>query len=88
MWQAVLEGIGCAGKLTARFVLQEPAKSFYQEASIRTLIVSIVGVAAFTAGLVLFRQQKQVGAPVVKQVPAGESLPGTISLERMRESGY
>ena len=67
---------------------KEGPNSFYREASIRTLIVSIVGVAAFTAGLVLFRQQKQVGAPVKKQVPAGENLPGTISLERMRESGY
>ena len=66
----------------------EGVNSLYREASIRTLIVSIVGVAAFTAGLVLFRQQKQVGAPVMKQVPAGESFPGTISLERMRESGY
>ena len=43
---------------------------------------------AFTAGLVLFRQQRQVGAPVLKQVPAGENHPGTISLERLRESGY
>jgi hypothetical protein len=72
----------------ARFVLVRGAKFSYREASIRTLIVSIVGVAAFTAGLVLFRQQKQVGAPEVKQVPAGENHPGTISLERLRESGY
>jgi hypothetical protein len=64
------------------------AKSSQREASIRTLIVSIIGVAAVTAGLVLFRQQKQVGAPVLKQVPAGENHPGTISLERLRELGY
>jgi hypothetical protein len=63
-------------------------KSSYREAPIRTLIVSIIGVAAFTAGLVLIRQQKQVGAPVLKEVPAGERLPGTISLERLRASGY
>jgi hypothetical protein len=58
------------------------------EASIRTLVVSLIGVAALTAGLVLIRQQKQVGLPQIKEVPPGESVPGTISLERLRELGY
>jgi hypothetical protein len=83
-----LTGIISTHTSAARFVLQRGPKSSYREASIRTLIVSIIGVAAFTAGLVLFRQQRQVGAPVLKQVPAGENHPGTISLERLRESGY
>jgi hypothetical protein len=59
-----------------------------QEADIRTFVVSLIGAAAFTAGLVLFRQQKQVEAIRSKEVPAGETVPRTISLERLRELGY
>jgi hypothetical protein len=83
-----LKPVAGGGILPARFVLKLAPHNLYREATIRTLIVSIIGVAAVTAGLVLFRQQKQVGAPVLKQVPAGESVPGTISLERLRELGY
>lgn len=55
---------------------------------IRTLVVSLIGVAALTAGLVLIRQQRQAEAPRLKEIPAGETLPATISLERLRELGY
>lgn len=58
------------------------------EVPIRTLVVGLVGVAAFTAGLVFIRQQKQVVLPRLGVVPAGESMPATISLERLRELGY
>ena len=53
---------------------------------IRTLVVSLIGVAAFTAGLVLFRQQKLVDTRI-KELPAGETVPRSISLERLRELG-
>lgn len=55
---------------------------------IRTFTVSLLGVAALAAGLMLLRQQKQVESPRLKEVPAGESVPSQISLERLRELGY
>lgn len=55
----------------------------------RTLTVSLVGAAAVVASLVLLRQQRQPEAPrQAKVTPAGETVPGTISLERLRELGY
>ena len=55
----------------------------------RTLTVSLLGAAAIAASLVLLRQQRQPEAPRQPRVtPAGETVPGTISLERLRESGY
>jgi hypothetical protein len=65
--------------------LSEPC---HLEAPIRTLVVSLLGVAAVTAGVLLCRQQKLFTAPGLKEVPAGESMPATISLERLRELGY
>jgi hypothetical protein len=56
---------------------------------VRTLTVSLLGVAAVAASLVLLRQQKQPELPRQHRVtPAGETVPGTISLERLRELGY
>jgi hypothetical protein len=73
----------------ARFLLiRTSGNSLFLEAHIRTLVVSLMGIAALTAGLVLIRQQQQVGMPRVKEVPPGENLPGRISLERLRELGY
>jgi hypothetical protein len=72
----------------ARFLLERGEEFLVLEASIRTLVVSLIGAAALTAGLVLIRQQKQVGLPQVREVPPGENVPGTISLERLRELGY
>ena len=60
----------------------------FPEVPIRALVVSLVGAAALTAGLVLIRQQRQVEEPRVKEIPAGETVPGSISLERLRELGY
>lgn len=55
----------------------------------RTLTVSLLGAAAVAASLVLLRQQKQPEPPRQPRVtPAGETVPGTISLERLRESGF
>ena len=55
---------------------------------IRTFTVSLIGAAALAAGPLLLRQQKQVESPRLKEVPAGESVPSEISLERLRELGY
>ena len=55
----------------------------------RNFTVGFLGVAALVAGLVLVRQQSR--APEAERprvVPAGESQPATISLERIRELGY
>lgn len=56
----------------------------------RTLTVGIIGAAALAAGLLLVRQQKEIEPhPERPQaVPAGETLPASISLERIRELGY
>ena len=55
----------------------------------RTLTVSLLGVAAVAVSLVILRQQKEEDVTrEARLVPAGETQPGTISLERLRELGY
>jgi hypothetical protein len=54
---------------------------------IRTLIVSLVGAATLTAGLLLVRQQKDAGVETKRQVPVGERTAKDISLDRLRELG-
>ena len=54
---------------------------------IRTFVVSLLGVAAVAAGLVLIRQKPEPQLRM-RDVHAGESQPGTISLEKLRELGY
>ena len=60
-----------------------------KEGTIRTLAVSLVSAAAVAAGLLLIRQQRNqdVETNLDSVVPAGETLPGAISLERVRELG-
>ncbi len=58
------------------------------EDRIRTLVVSLLGVAAVAAGLVLIRQKGPEPQVRIRDMHAGESLPGTISLEKLRELGY
>ena len=75
----------------ARFVLCARARSHPQRpgGAIRTLVVSLLGAAAVAAGLVLIRQQKLPDPQLqIRDVHAGESQPGTISLEKLRELGY
>ena len=57
------------------------------EDPIRTFVVSLIGAAAVATGLLLIRQNR-LGEYARREVPSGESLPGMISLERMRELGY
>lgn len=58
------------------------------EASIRTFLVSLIGVTAVAAGILVVRQQKQSDdEPVYSEVPPGESVPAEIVLERLRKAG-
>ena len=53
------------------------------------MAVSIMSAAAVAAGLLLIRQQRSddVEANPDNIVPAGETVPGAISLDRIRELG-
>lgn len=53
----------------------------------RTLTFSLLGAAALAAGVLLMRQQKPVEDESPRLVPAGETVPAVISLERLRELG-
>ena len=56
---------------------------------IRTLTFGLLGAAALAAGLLLVRQQRVTDPHgTSQQIPAGETQPGTISLERIRAVGY
>ena len=52
----------------------------------RKMAMGFVGVAAFAASLVLLRSQK-TEQEEVRAVPPGESVPGEIQLEKLRELG-
>ena len=54
---------------------------------IRTLIVSLLGAAALTAGLLVLRHQKESEVEVKTRIPAGEKTVRIASLERLRELG-
>ena len=55
---------------------------------IRSFTVGLLGAAALAAGLLLVRQQKDPDRERPSSVPAGETQPATISLERIRALGY
>jgi hypothetical protein len=60
-----------------------------KEGKIRALAVSLMSAAAVAAGLLLIRQQRHedLEPNPENMVPAGETVPGAISLERLRELG-
>ncbi len=58
-----------------------------QEGIIRKVTLGILGAAAVVASLLLIRQTKQITPKETVDVPAGEAVPGSISLERLRELG-
>ena len=60
---------------------------FTQEGIIRKVTLGILGVAAAMASVLLMRQTKQITPKEAAEVPAGEAVPGSISLERLRELG-
>ena len=68
--------------------------SLYRGGTIRTFIVSLLGAAALTAGILVLKHQREdeveptdrirAGA---NRIPAGETTPRLASLERLRELG-
>ncbi len=64
-----------------------PRTDYPAEPPMRTLTFSLIGAAALAAGVLLVRQQKLVEDERPKVVPAGETVPAVISLERLRELG-
>ena len=54
------------------------------EARIRTLSVSLLAVAAIAASLVLSRNE---GTSAAGSIPAGETMPGAPSLDKIRAAG-
>ena len=54
------------------------------EAFIRTLSVSLLSVAAIAASLVLSRNE---GTSAAGSIPAGETMPGAPSLDKIRAAG-
>lgn len=55
----------------------------------RALTVGLIGAAALAAGLLIVREvQDPERSPRPREIPAGESQPATISLERIRAQGY
>lgn len=55
--------------------------------NIRKVTLGILGAAAAVASLLLIRQTKQLPPEDTLNLPAGEVIPGNISLERLRELG-
>ena len=57
----------------------------------RKLTVGILGAVAVAASVLVLRAPRQEGATgtdEARMVPAGEKVPGQISLDRIRELGY
>jgi hypothetical protein len=56
--------------------------------TIRTFLVSLLGAATLTAGVLLVRHhQTKAEVEARKQVPAGESTARTVSIDELRELG-
>ena len=55
--------------------------------TIRTFIVSLLGAAALTAGILVIRNQREAEDQLRNQIPAGEKTARTVSLEKLRELG-
>ena len=53
----------------------------------KNFAIGLLGAAALATTILLVRQQKQVEAGDARLIPAGETQPSTISLERIRELG-
>ena len=57
------------------------------DAIMRKLTYSILGAAAIAASVLLVRQQKTDEDERPRVVPAGETVPAVIELDRLRELG-
>jgi hypothetical protein len=76
--------------LAARILLVSlgDMKTRNENFQIRSFTVGLLGAAALAAGLLLVRQQKEPETDRPSSVPAGETQPATISLDRIRALGY
>ncbi len=63
----------------------QPTQDSSEEATIRKLMLGLVGAAAVAAGLLLMRQQKQIQPK--EAIAEAENASRTLPLERMRELG-
>jgi hypothetical protein len=59
-----------------------------ETSSIRSFAVGLLGAVALAAGLMLVRGHRDPDAEGPSYVPAGETQPATISLDRIRAKGY
>ena len=53
----------------------------------RNFAIGLLSAAALATTFVLVRQQREIVGKDLKVIPAGETRPATISLERIREAG-
>lgn len=72
----------------ARTFAYKNQQHFDPGGTIRKFIVSLLGAATLTAGLLIVRQHHKVTeAEAQKQIPAGEKAGRDVSLQRLRELG-
>ena len=73
----------------ARFMQYRLADRPSTECNMRVITVGLISAAALAAGLLLVREARdEIQAPRARDIPAGETQPATISLDRIRELGY
>ncbi len=53
----------------------------------RNFAIGLIGAAALATTILLVRQQKELEQTDPRLIPAGETQPTTISLQRIRELG-
>ncbi len=53
----------------------------------KNFAIGLLGAAALATTILLVRQQKEVEPEAPRLIPAGETQPTTISMERIRELG-
>lgn len=58
-----------------------------REVIIRAFLMSLLGAATVTAGVLLIRLRRQARADAVLSVPGGGITARTVSLDRLRELG-
>jgi hypothetical protein len=58
-----------------------------EEYVMKNFAIGLLGAAALATTILLVRQQKEVESSSARLIPAGETQPATISLQRIRELG-
>lgn len=53
----------------------------------KNFAIGLLGAAALATTILLVRQQKEIESRQTRLVPAGETQPSTLSLQRIRELG-